>query len=98
MKSEYTAKFRMVDEMSAAMVRLGDTGVNAIVDVEKSSVRLDSALLNTSKSSAEAAASLSKLSGNSTGAVTPSRLLADAMSVRRANLNRPRKKPEIRQI
>lgn len=80
MKSEYTAKFRMVDEMSAAMVRLGDTGVNAIVDVEKSSVRLDSALLNTSKSSAEAAASLSKLSGNSTGAVTPSRLLADAMS------------------
>nr|DAJ91641.1 MAG TPA: minor tail protein [Caudoviricetes sp.] len=70
----------MVDEMSAAMVRLGDTGVNAIVDVEKSSVRLDSALLNTSKSSAEAAASLSKLSGNSTGAVTPSRLLADAMS------------------
>lgn len=49
MKSEYTAKFRMVDEMSAAMVRLGDTGVNAIVDVEKSSVRLDSALLNTSK-------------------------------------------------
>lgn len=58
MKSEYTAKFRMVDEMSAAMVRLGDTGVNAIVDVEKSSVRLDSALLNTSKSSAEAAASL----------------------------------------
>ena len=38
MKSEYTAKFRMVDEMSAAMVRLGDTGVNAIVDVEKSSV------------------------------------------------------------
>ena len=37
-------------------------------------------LLNTSKSSAEAAASLSKLSGNSTGAVTPSRLLADAMS------------------
>jgi TP901 family phage tail tape measure protein len=80
LKSEYTAKFRMVDEMSAAMVRLGDTGVNAIVDVEKSSVRLDSALLNTSKSSAEAAASLSKLSGNSTGAVTPSRLLADAMS------------------
>ena len=80
MKSEYTAKFRMVDEMSAAMVRLGDTGVNAIVDVEKSSVRLDSALLNTSKSSAEAAASLSKLSGNSTVAVTPSRLLADAMS------------------
>ena len=80
MKSEYTAKFRMVDEMSAAMVRLGDTGVNAIVDVEKSSVRLDSALLNTSKSSAEAAASLSKLSSNSTGAVTPSRLLADAMS------------------
>ena len=80
MKSEYTAKFRMVDEMSAAMVRLGDTGVNAIVDVEKSSVRLDSALLNTSKSSAEAAASLSKLSGNSTGAVTPARLLADAMS------------------
>lgn len=80
MKSEYTAIFRMVDEMSAAMVRLGDTGVNAIVDVEKSSVRLDSALLNTSKSSAEAAASLSKLSGNSTGAVTPSRLLADAMS------------------
>lgn len=80
MKSEYTAKFRMVDEMSAAMVRLGDTGVNAIVDVEKSSVRLDSALLNTSKSSAAAAASLSKLSGNSTGAVTPSRLLADAMS------------------
>lgn len=80
MKSEYTAKFRMVDEMSAAMVRLGDTGVNAIVDVEKSSIRLDSALLNTSKSSAEAAASLSKLSGNSTGAVTPSRLLADAMS------------------
>lgn len=80
MKSGYTAKFRMVDEMSAAMVRLGDTGVNAIVDVEKSSVRLDSALLNTSKSSAEAAASLSKLSGNSTGAVTPSRLLADAMS------------------
>lgn len=80
MKSEYTAKFRMVDEMSAAMVRLGDTGVNAIVDVEKSSVRLDSALLNTSKSSAEAAASLSKLSGNSTGAVMPSRLLADAMS------------------
>lgn len=80
MKSEYTAKFRMVDEMSAAMVRLGDTGVNAIVDVEKSSVRLDSALLNTSKSSAEAAAFLSKLSSNSTGAVTPSRLLADAMS------------------
>jgi TP901 family phage tail tape measure protein len=80
LKSEYTAKFRMVDEMSAAMVRLGDTGVNAIVDVEKSSVRLDSALLNTSKSSAEAAASLSKLSSNSTGAVTPSRLLADAMS------------------
>ena len=80
MKSEYTAKFRMVDEMSAAMVRLGDTGVNVIVDMEKSSVRLDSALLNTSKSSAEAAASLSKLSGNSTGTVTPSRLLADAMS------------------
>ena len=53
MKSEYTAKFRMVDEMSAAMVRLGDTGVNAIVDVEKSSVRLDSCLLYTSDAADE---------------------------------------------
>lgn len=75
---ELALKIRLVDEVSSAMNNIGDSGTKVIAGLEDGFVNVSSEISRTSKTAAEASASIAKLSGDVAETVTQSRLLANA--------------------
>lgn len=75
---ELALKIRLVDEASSAMNNIGESGTKVIAGLEGGFVNLSSEISRTSKTTAEASASIAKLSGDVTETVTQYRLLANA--------------------
>ena len=75
---ELALKIRLVDEVSSAMNNIGDSGTKVIAGLEDGFVNVSSEISRSSKTAAEASASIAKLSGDVAETVTQSRLLANA--------------------
>jgi len=75
---ELALKIRLVDEVSSAMNNIGDSGTKVIAGLENGFVNVSSEISRTSKTAAEASASIEKISGDVAETVTQSRLLANA--------------------
>lgn len=75
---ELTLKIRLVDDVSSAINNIGDSGTKVIAGLEDGFVNVSSEISRTSKTAAEASASIAKLSGDVAETVTQSRLLANA--------------------
>lgn len=80
MSAILSAKFKMIDEMSATLDQLGNKGNTILAGLEDSCVKFDTAMQSTSKSTAQAASSLAKLSGDTSSVLTASKQLAVAMN------------------
>ena len=76
---ELALKIRLVDEVSSAMNNIGDSGTKVIAGLENGFVNVSSEISRTSKTAAEASASIEKISGDVAETVTQSRLLANAV-------------------
>lgn len=74
------ATFKLVDQVSSVLNNIGTNGKRVIAGMEDDFVRVNSHITQTSRTTAQASASLSKLSGDISGAAAQSRLLANAMA------------------
>ena len=74
------ATFKLVDQVSSVLNNIGTNGKRVIAGMEDDFVRVNSHITQTSRTTAQASASLSKLSGDISGAAAQSRLLASAMA------------------
>ena len=79
MGASLTATFKLIDQMSDGLAKIGNMGGEAMQKVESLGNGIDSAMDSAAKSTSQVAVSLSKLSGTSSEAVSRSRQLADAM-------------------
>ena len=80
MSAILSAKFKMIDEISSTLDQLGNKGNTILAGLEDSCAKFDTAMQSTSKSTAQAASSLAKLSGDTSGVLTASKQLAVAMT------------------
>lgn len=92
MSAILSAKFKMIDEISSTLDQLGNKGNAVLAGLEDSCAKFDTAMQSTSKSTAQAASSLAKLSGDTSGVLTASKQLAVAMTdeaekIRKSALN-----------
>lgn len=81
MAATLRAVFKMIDNMSDGLNRLGNNGSEVIAGLEDSCTRLDSALLQVSKSSSQVSGSLANLFGDSSGASEQVRILGESADV-----------------